>query len=724
MQGCKEAVESFFQQLENIEKKPALLKIDTLKKMPIPVIFNETGFCIHASHELGAASAAVCPDIAVCLACLAEIRDSADFRYHYPFINCTQCGPRYSIIKTIPYDRLNTTMADFAMCPQCRSQYENVVDRRFHAQPVACPVCGPHVSLLDNQGKAVETQSDSVLAKAAALLREGKILAIKGIGGFHLAVDAFNDNAVKLLRQRKRREVKPFAMMAVNLDMIWRFVVADSAAEELLTSPSAPIVLLDKKEPSLLAAAVAEGTNRYGFMLPYAPLHHLLFAEPGIEVLVMTSANLSDEPLICENAAALEQLNTVADYFLVHDRPIYRQVDDSVMHIIDGKPAFLRRSRGYVPETILRRKAAAKAIFAAGADMKNTFCFLKGDRYILSEHIGDMEKPSVYRHYIRSIDHLAGLFEVVPQVVACDLHPGYFSTQYAQGYACKNGIESIVRVQHHWAHAASAMAEFNLDQKVIALIADGTGYGTDGAIWGCECLVCSLTEFERLGHLAYYPLAGGDLASIEAIRSLLGLCQSSGIELPKCILRRIEPDEQKVLLIRQQIEKNIATVPSSSLGRLFDAMAALVGCGNHNHFEAQLPMAMEAIADSAETGVFPVEVQGYPDGTFGMLPRTIIVGILDDLERNIDKTVISARFHNTIAEGLKIFAVMARQKTGIRDVVLSGGVFCNRYLSNRLIRLLQESGFRVFFKSCVPVNDGGIAIGQAAIAAATVKMTD
>ncbi len=721
IQGTPESIQAFFHLLQDTSQRPTLLQINAIEQSEIAIVPAEADFVIRASQHEGTAAAGVCPDIAVCADCLKEMQNPGDFRYHYPFINCTQCGPRYSIIKTIPYDRPNTTMSNFVMCPQCRKQYEDAADRRFHAQPVACPVCGPRVSLLDNHGKVIESQSDAAIAKAAELLRAGHIAAIKGIGGFHLAADAFNDEAVKRLRERKRREAKPFAMMAGNLDIVRRFAVIDSAAEELLTSPAAPIVLLDKKEGGSLAASVAEGTHRFGFMLPYAPLHYLLFAEPGIEVLIMTSANLSDEPLICDNDAAMEQLNRVADYFLIHDRPIYRQVDDSVTQIIDGKPAFLRRSRGYVPETIHRLRAAPKEIFAAGADLKNTFCFLKGDQYILSEHIGDLEKPSVYRHYIRSIDHLAGLFEAKPQAVVCDLHPGYFSTQYAQEYARNNGMDTVLRVQHHWAHAASAMAEYNLEGRVIALIADGTGYGTDGAVWGCECLVCSLTEFERVGHLAYYPLAGGDLASVEPIRPLLGLCRTAGVELPEEILLRIEPDEQKVQLIRQQIEKKIATVLSSSLGRLFDAAAALAGLGNRNYFEAQLPMALEAIADTMKTDAYPVEILDRPDGTFELSPRTVISGIVDDIRRKTDSIVISSRFHNAVAEGLFGFSVKTRQKTGLCDVVLSGGVFCNQYLSNRLIRLLQENGFRVFFKRQVPANDGGIAMGQAAIAAARLS---
>jgi hydrogenase maturation protein HypF len=720
-QGDDGKLDQFVDALQNDPGRPVMMKISMVDTRPIPLCEGDTTFEIRFSQQEGAADSQVCPDIATCADCLRELNDPGDFRYRYPFINCTQCGPRYSIVQTIPYDRPNTTMQTFAMCPRCKEQYEAVADRRFHAQPVACPDCGPKVSLVDNHGVAIETDSDKVISKTAELLLEGKILAIKGIGGFHLAVNACDDKAVRLLRQRKRREAKPFAMMAADIKTIQRFAEVDAAAIELLTGPAAPIVLLSKKPSNAIAPSVAEGTNSFGFMLPYAPLHHLLFAEPGLSVLVMTSANLSDEPLICDNQIAVAQLNDVADYFAVHDRPIYRQVDDSVVHLVDGNPAFLRRSRGCVPEPILRHSPAVAEILAAGADMKNAFCFAKGNQYILSEHIGDLENPAVYRHYIRSIDHLAGLFEARPQIVVHDLHPGYFSTQYAREYAHRLGIADIMAVQHHWAHAAAVMAEHHLAGPVIGLMADGTGYGPDGAIWGCECLICSLTEFERFGHLEYYPLAGGDLASVEPIRPILGLCKTAGVEIPSNILERIETSQSKIELLGQQIDKNFLTVPASSLGRFFDAAAALAGIGNYNHFEAQLPMAFEAAANPNENGEYLFQIGPDSKGTFIWPVRTVLEGLLHDVQNNTPLDTIAARFHNTVCRAMFEFAVAARQKTGLCDVALSGGVFCNRYLTNRLIRQLRENNFRVFWNQIVPAGDGCIALGQAAIACEKMK---
>ncbi len=721
VQGANTVLATFLQELQSGPNRPVLLHIDSLTAIELSVCKNESEFCIQVSGTADSPTSRLCPDIAICANCLAELNTPSDFRFRYPFINCTQCGPRYSIIKTIPYDRPNTTMAEFEMCQRCRSQYVDPADRRFHAQPVACPVCGPKVTLLDNNGSQIETDSDRAISRTAQFLLEGKIIAIKGIGGFHLAVNALDEQAVGMLRKRKRREAKPFAMMAGGLDIIERYATVDSAAKTLLTSPAAPIVLLPKKHPNVIAPSVAEGTSSFGFMLPYAPLHYLLFAEPGIDVLVMTSANLSDEPLICDNDAALEQLGNAADYFLMHNRPVYRQVDDSVTHLIGGKSALLRRSRGYVPEPILNHTPAAKEILAAGADLKNTFCFAKGHHYLLSEHIGDLENPAVYRHFIRSIDHLAGLFEMKPEVLVHDLHPTYFSTQFAQNYAKQHGI-SAMSIQHHWAHAAAVMAEYNLQGDVIALMADGTGYGTDGAIWGCECLVCSLTQMERFGHLDYYPLAGGDAASVEAIRPILGLSKAAGIVLPEDILTGIEPDLQKIRIITRQIENEFATVPTSSLGRVFDAVAALVNIGSHNHFEAQLPIALEAIADPDETAYYPIQLRQTPDGKVVWSIGSVLEGLLDDRCKGRDASVMSARFHRSTGRALLEFAVLARRQTGLNQVVLSGGVFCNRYLANYLIEILQNSGFQVFFSRRVPANDGCIALGQTAIANEKLKL--
>ena len=720
IQGSEAEMGAFVERLKDSQPAdyPGLMEVAECGIDKIEIIENESVFQIIESDSTGQPVSQVTPDFATCSACLKEMSDPKDFRYRYPFINCTHCGPRYSIVKTIPYDRPNTTMAEFQMCDTCHGQYKDVKDRRFHAQPVACPTCGPKIWLADNQGDTVETDSDAAIVRCAEVLRDGGIVAIKGLGGFHLAVDATNEQAVQELRKRKYRDAKPFAMMAASIGSIRKYAVVDEVSERLLKSPESPIVLMNMKEPNSIAPSVAFGTDRFGFMLCYAPLHHLLFAEQGIEVLVMTSANLSDEPLICNNEQAIEDLGDIADVFLMHDRDIYRQVDDSVVHEVNGQAAFLRRARGYVPTPIYRGKPAQKEIFATGPDLKNTFCFVKGDQYLTSEHIGDLADGRVYRHYTKSVEHLRNLFEVKPEVVVCDLHPGYLSTHYAEQ------IQNVklIRVQHHWAHIASVLADANETGPVIGLVADGTGYGTDGAIWGCECLIASLTEFERFGHLVYYPLAGGDKASKEAIRPLVGLLGSNGIAKYADILAQIEPDKDKIRLIAAQIEKGLNTVQTSSLGRLFDAVAALIGLGAKNRFEAELPMALEAIVADGVEDSYPVKLT---DGNPTVLEYTPIVsGILEDIRAGISTGIIAAKFHNSICEGLLKLAKTAREKTGLNEVALSGGVFCNRYLANRMIRRLQQEQFRVLWKKSVPVNDGGIALGQAAIAAAMIGTTN
>jgi len=718
VQGSDAVLDVFVTRLCNQTQAdyPALMEVIECGQESIDVVAGDKMFRIIESESDGSPVSQVTPDCAMCSACLNEMADTDDFRYRYPFINCTHCGPRYSIVKTIPYDRPNTAMGAFEMCPKCRGQYEDVQDRRFHAQPVACPDCGPTIRLTDNQGKPIESDSDKAMSHCAAVLKKGGIAAIKGIGGFHLAVDATNEQAVQELRKRKRRDAKPFAVMAASIKTIRKYAIVDEVCERFLKSPESPIVLLDKKENGAIAPSVAFGTNRFGFMLCYAPLHHLLFAENGIDVLVMTSANLSDEPLICHNEQALDELGDIADVFLMHDRDIYRQLDDSVVHEVNGQAAFLRRARGYVPTPIYRDKPAQKEIFAAGPDLKNTFCFVKGDQYLMSEHIGDLVDGRVYRHYVKSVEHLRNLFKVSPEVVVCDLHPGYLATHFAEQF---NDVK-LLRVQHHWAHIASVLADANEPGPVIGLVADGTGYGTDGAIWGCECLIASLTEFTRFGHLAYYALAGGDKASKEAIRPIVGLLGSDGVKEYADILDHIEPDADKIKLIATQIEKGLNTVQTSSMGRLFDAVSALLGLGAVNRFEAELPMALEAMIQDGINDVYPVELTEQ-EGGFHLQYTPVIRGVLVDINAGIDKSIIAAKFHNTVCEGLLAMALQARIATKINDVALSGGVFCNRYLANRMIHRLQEEQFGVLWKKSIPVNDGGIALGQAAIAAAMIE---
>ena len=717
LQGEAEKILEFMALLQSDADKPPLAIITSCDAVDIPVIESETEFVIETSDSHGAPLSQVTADIATCRDCLAEMADKDDFRRGYPFINCTNCGPRYSIVKTIPYDRPNTTMSVFEMCGKCAAQYKDVNDRRFHAQPVACAACGPQIRLTDSTGKEIASQTEKVIAEAARLLLAGKIVAIKGIGGFHLAADALNSRAVQRLRRRKKRDHKPFAMMTDSIERIKEYAIVNSAAGRLLSSPQSPIVLLGQKPDSPIAPSVAEGVDTYGFMLCYAPLHYLLFAQ-NIKVLVMTSGNISDEPLICKNEEAIEKLGGVADAFLMHDREIYRQVDDSILHFVEGQPAFLRRARGYVPTPILMKNSCRRDIFAAGADLKNTFCFARQNQLICSEHIGDLEDAEVYHHYIDSVEHLQGLFEVVPEIVACDLHPGYLSTRHARSIP----DVKIVQVQHHWAHIASVLVEHDLEGPVIGLAADGTGYGTDGAIWGCECLIASLEKFERFGHLSYYSLAGGDKASKEPLRPVLSLqkkAYGSKFTLEKFdwLLRRIEPDNNKLQMISEQLEKGVNCVETSSLGRFFDAVAAMLGLGSYNHFDAQLPMALEAIIAGGVEEHYDFELINTAEKPLRLDLGKMIRQIIGDIQNDRPAAAISAKFHNTIAAALLEMAKAARESTKLNTVALSGGVFCNRYLINRLVNLLKQNDFTVVFNRKVPSNDGGISLGQAAIAA-------
>jgi hydrogenase maturation protein HypF len=721
LQGEERKIDDFVRRLQSGPDKPPLAEIRSYERVDVRPVPQEEGFIIGKSDAQGTALSQVTADIATCKDCLAELSDPQDFRYRYPFINCTNCGPRYSIIKTIPYDRPNTTMSAFEMCERCGAQYHDVADRRFHAQPVACPRCGPHIWLADPAGKVLQTGSDEVVAEAARLLRAGKIVVIKGVGGFHLACDALNDEAVLTLRRRKRRDHKPFAMMARSVRDVRKYALVDRAAEEALASSQSPIVLLPKRPDSTIAPSVAEGVNTFGFMLCYAPLHHLLFAE-GLDVLVMTSANLSDEPLICRNELALERLGDVADAFLMHDREIYRQVDDSIVYFAAGEQVVLRRARGSVPTPIFMEEPSPQEVLATGADLKNTFCLVKQNQLILSEHIGDLEDAEVYHHYMGSIKHLAGLFEVEPKIVACDLHPGYLSTQYAQSIPDVR----LIQIQHHWAHIASVLAEHGLAGPVIGLECDGTGYGTDGAIWGCECMIASLTRFERFGHLAYYLLPGGDKASKEAIRPALSLLKDAyGAEFSldrfRSLLARIEPDEAKLRLILEQIDKRINSVNTSSLGRVFDAVAALVGLGSYNHFDAQLPMALESLTATGVEDCYEFDLHQLRGEPLQLDLRRTLRSLVEDIRRETTPAVVSAKFHNTLAEALLAMAKAARESTRLEIAALSGGVFCNRYLLNRLTARLQQEGFTVLWNREVPSNDGGIALGQAAIAAHILK---
>jgi hydrogenase maturation protein HypF len=742
IQGPKGRIEEFVNHLSTgdcesaLENPPALIRIESIERKQIPAQKSPETFQIRQSEKLTAASSQVTPDAATCPDCLRELFDPADFRHRYPFINCTNCGPRYSIIKNIPYDRPSTTMAPFEMCPRCAAQYNDPADRRFHAQPVACPACGPSLQLLDSAGSLITDDPELAIEKTANALAAGQTAAIKGIGGFHLAVDAFNDQAVQRLRKRKQRDDKPFALMARDIETVKKYCRLDPAAEKLLTSPAAPIVILpaiknlpDKQTPPKparqIAPSVPNGLKTLGIMLCYAPLHYLVFDRDIIELLVMTSANISDEPLICQNQRALEKLAPIADVFLTNNRDIHRPVDDSVAHIIEKKPAIIRRARGYVPTPITSKTLSAeKHILALGPDMHNTFCLAKQNQFITSEHIGDLDNAEVYKHYRQSIPHLANLFDIDPKIIACDLHPSYISSAYARTLVPP---EKIIQIQHHWAHIASALLEFDHPGPVIGIAADGTGYGTDAAVWGGECIIANLDSFIRLGHIDYYPLPGANLASKQAIRPLMGLLSQISENPCQKYDWLIETMDEKIKLARQitaQINKNINTVQTSSTGRLFDAAAAALGLGLENTYQAQLPMALEAAVQPGINEKYTIEINKNPDGTFTFNPRIIIENLINDVKSGENKPYIAAKFHNSISDGFTQMAIIARKNTNIDTVALSGGVFCNKYLANRMITQLKQKGFSVLFKRLIPVNDGGISLGQAAIAASkTAKNT-
>jgi len=735
VEGSAAALDRFCAEL--VRQLPPLARISELKREDLPVA-DERAFVIRHSDVAGQAEAHVTVDVATCGDCLREMLDPADRRYRYPFINCTNCGPRYTIVKGIPYDRPNTTMSVFPMCPLCRKEYEDPLDRRFHAQPIACPDCGPKVWLVDAEGRTVECGDP--IREAAAMLRAGRILALKGLGGFHLACLAGSDGAVSLLRQRKHRDHKPFAMMARDLAVVERVAEVSPDAGRALLGPQRPIVLLPRKaalssataavcagaprsaEPGaaanspgdvrpLVSPLVAPGTNTYGIMLPYTPLHHLLLAE-GLDLLVMTSGNLRDEPLCKDNEEALRRLRGIADAFLLHDRDIQRRVDDSVVQARSQTIMMLRRARGYVPTPILLDRPAATDILAVGPELKNTICLLRSNQAVLGEHIGDLTNAAAYRHFMGAIDCLKALLQSTPAVVAHDLHPMYMSTQYAR----QLGGVRLVGVQHHFAHVVSCMAEHRLDEPVIGIAADGTGFGDDGAIWGCEILRAEWTGYIRLGHLRYFPLPGGDAAARQACRPALAVLYetlgAAAFDTP--FARRIDDALRNAL--REMLERNAGTVPTSSLGRLFDAAACLTGVAGENHFEGQAPMALEA-AITADEGHYPHPVLHH-DGWFELDYRPMIGAMKADIDSQVPVGTIAARFHNSVAELLKAGTLAARGLTGLRKVVLSGGCFANRYLTDRLVCVLEQSGFEVYTHRIVPCGDGGVALGQAVHAAA------
>ena len=691
---------------------------------------GSAGFSIRASPSGGVSGAPVTPDTATCAECLAELLDPDDRRFRYPFINCTNCGPRFTIVRGIPYDRPLTTMAAFMMCERCQAEYDDPGDRRFHAQPNACPVCGPRVSLVDRDGRQAPLGSEpDSLAAAVAALRGGLILAVKGIGGFHLACRADDGRAVASLRSRKHREDKPFALMVVDLDAAATLVSLGAVERQLLQSPARPIVLAPRRSDAAVAASVAPGAPELGVMLPYTPLHHLVLSDVGAP-LVMTSGNVSDEPIAFDDADAMTRLADIADLFLIHDRPIETRTDDSIVRVVAGAHStVLRRSRGYVPGSVALAGGTKRQLLACGAELKSTFCVAKGERAWVSHHIGDLKNYETLQSFSDGVRHFERLFSVTPEVVVHDLHPDYLSTRYAIE---REELEPIA-VQHHHAHLAACLAEHGEPGPAVGAIFDGSGYGEDGTVWGGELLVGDLAGFQRVGMLHPVRLPGGDRAVREPWRMacawLSAAREREGVgggerdrpELPAALADRVDPHAWRQ--VGELARTGLASPQTTSMGRLFDAVAALCGIRVEVNYEGQAAIELEAACEVGERLRHPISVER--DQEAGLLvidPRETICAVVTDLSAGVAVGAVAARFHAAVAwasvEGCK----RAAGDHGTETVVLSGGVFQNRRLLVDVAAGLRAAGLRVLMPERLPMNDGGVSFGQAAVAARRIEL--
>ncbi|MFG2456646.1 carbamoyltransferase HypF [Streptomyces sp. NPDC048523] len=708
---------------------PPLARVEAVHHREMPPI-GGTGFTILTSRTGGPARTLVSPDSATCADCLAELAAPADRRYRHPFVNCTHCGPRFTIVTGVPYDRANTTMAGFAMCADCAREYEDPADRRFHAQPVACPACGPRLKLvLDQEARLGEVEGTDPVTGARALLKRGAILAVKGLGGYHLACDASNQEAVALLRRRKARGDKPFAVMARTADDVRHLVRLSPAERSLLEGRARPVVLLRRRPHAggdpRPAEAVAPRSPDLGVMLPYTPVHHLLLGLPGDPdgpgLLVMTSGNLSGEPIVTDDDEALERLAHLADAWLTHDRPIHVPCDDSVVRVCDGEPLVIRRSRGYAPLPVSLPLPVRPAL-AVGGDLKNAFCLGAGRQAWLSAHIGDMDDVGTQRVFERAVAQLESITGVRTETLVSDRHPGYRSA----GWADRNAAHRpVVRVQHHHAHIAAAMAEHGLDgtRPVIGVAFDGTGHGDDGAVWGGEFLLADYDRFTRFGHLAYVPLPGGDAAVRRPYRMALAHLRAAGIDWSDDLACTTACPPHELHVLERQLERDLNCVPTSSMGRLFDAVSSLAGVCHRAGYEAQAAVELEgaalyAPADDTTAYAFALHAsQENRDGAVRADPAPVLAAIVDDLRGGAEPALVAARFHRGVTGLVHRMCARARERHGLDTVALTGGVFANTLLSSTCAATLREDGFTVLRHHLVPPNDGGLALGQLMVAA-------
>lgn len=709
-EGWEKELNEFILRLSR--ERPPLARISNLEFSFLdPLGVDTDTFRIEKSIDGGETSPVIPPDIATCKDCLKETLEPKERRYLYPFTNCTNCGPRLSIINALPYDRPNTTMKVFEMCDACRREYETPEDRRFHAQPIACPVCGPHVELWAQNGKILAEKGDA-MERATELILQGKILAVKGLGGFLLVADARNEKTVIELRKRKRREEKPFALLFPSLEMTREYCKTSPMEDRLLASPESPIVLLRKRGRADIAEAVAPANPYLGVMLPYSPLH-LILSSKVQKPLIATSGNLTDEPICTENKEAQHRLRDIADFFLIHTRPIARYTDDSVTRVVLGREMIMRRARGYAPLPI-RHSRKIPRVMGVGAHLKNTIALSLGQSIFISQHIGDLETLEAQEAFLQTISDFTRLFDYRAEAVACDLHPDYFSTAWAH----RNGSQ-VIRVQHHHAHIASCMMENELDDKVLGVAWDGTGYGTDGTVWGGEFLVADYTTFQRVGHIRTFRLPGSERSVKEPRRSALSvLFETFGEEVKELdkipSISSFETKELRLLL--EMTEKGINSPLTSSVGRLFDAVSSILGVRHKISFEGQGAMELEFRAREDFSSAyydFSLDLDNSEtDGPMVLDWRPIVSGIINDLNKRLDTGIIAAKFHNTLSK--TILAVARR--VGMERVVLTGGVFQNRYLLEKTFQELEKEDFRVYTHQRVPPNDGGISLGQVAVA--------